>query len=131
MRIAITTLPSPASVSLRGMLEQGGYVLVTADPDYTVDVLRSRSGVIELDIADSIFGRLLTHQIGALSPNGGVFVVVKAGNQSEKKAVICVPDDAGSLQAVCVGTLRALDKLRAQLAKAAATKAPRRWFWRR
>jgi len=112
MRIAIPSLPSPDSLSLKAMLEQAGYLIVTEFPSYTVTLKAGTHPWIVVDVPDAIFGRLLTHRIGDIAPWNGVFVRSKDGNQNDKAALIEIPDnDAAALKAVCVGTMRALDQI--------------------
>lgn len=125
MRIAIPSLPSPDSVSLKAILEQAGYLIVTDFPSYTITLTQGSHPWIVVDVPDAIFGRLLTHRIGELAPWNGVFVKAKDGNQNDKAAIIEIPDnDAKALEAVCVGTMRALDqlqKVKSEPAKTAGT----------
>ncbi len=112
MRIAIPSLPSPDSLSLKAMLEEAGYLIVTEFPSYTVTLKPGTHPWIVVDVPDAQFGRLLTHRIGDIAPWNGVFVRSKDGNQNDKAALIEIPDnDAAALKAVCVGTMRALDQI--------------------
>jgi len=113
MRIAIPSLPSAASISLRGTLEAGGYVVAEDFASYTVTLQDMQVGDdIVIDAPDAIFGRLVAQRIGALAPNGGVFLACKGGNQNDRAVVIGVPSHGKALEAVCTGVLRALDQTR-------------------
>ncbi len=125
MRIAIPSLPSPDSLSLKAMLESAGYLVVSDFPSYTIRLVRGSHPWIVVDVPDAVFGRLLTHRIGEQAPWDGVFVKANGGNQNDKAAIIEIPDnDAKALEAVCVGTMRALDQIQKIATQPAKTAEP-------
>lgn len=123
MRISIPSLPSAASLSLRGTLESGGYVVADEFPSYTVTLQDMLEGDdIVIDAPDACFGRLVAQRVGSLAPNGGVFLACRGGNQNDRAVVIGVPAQGKALEAVCTGVLRALDQTRQFLAQPAQSQ---------
>lgn len=122
MRISIPSLPSPASKSLQGTLESAGYQVVSDFPSYTITLHEGDLPFISVDGPDSALTRLVTHRVGELARDGGVFVKVKDGNQNDKALAITLAPDA--IEAVCVGVMRALDQIQVQHRHVAAVAEP-------
>lgn len=101
---------SPAAGGLASVLRAQGYHVSDQFPSYTVVIHDGPVTQIVVDTPDAIFGRLVTHQVGALAPNGGVFVQAAGGNQNDRQVVITVPEaQDASAHAVEHGVMRALD----------------------
>jgi hypothetical protein len=110
MRIAVHGT-SDAAAMLRSNLRQAGYVVGTDDAGLTIHVEPTTTPFIIVDIPDSQFGRLVTHRVAELAPDGGVFVQASGGNLDDRVVVIRVSAQQPAAEsAVALGVMRAVDQ---------------------
>lgn len=118
MRVRVTG-DSAAAIMLRGALSlTGNYVISDRDPHVWIDVRFAPRGNIGLDSADARLPRLIAYQIGALAPDGGVFIHVdgptlgKGANRDDRRVIIECSGDPDAMHAVETGVRRGLDLYR-------------------